>query len=435
MKVLLQKIRNYISVVGASASETKEQQLRRKAFTLIAILKFLACFPWSVMYFSLGLYSSGFFPLTFAAGLLLNLLLFAKIKNYRLFVNISLFMMLTIPALLQWNLGGFENSGWIMIWSFLAPMGALVFSGKKQSRIWFAGFASVLIISVFTEGSYPARLYSQWVLTVFLLMNVGIVSTIVYATIVYFVNRANEENLKSEQLLLKILPAKIVNELKERGETMPLFYKSASVIFTDFVGFTAQSEKMKPAELVYELETCFSKFDDAARKYNVEKLKTIGDSYMCATGLPERVKTHPIDACLFGLEIQNIMKKQREEREKNGQVFWRLRLGIHSGPVVAGVIGKNKIAYDIWGDSVNTASRMESSGEEGKVNISSATFELVKDFFECDYRGKIKAKNKGEIDMYFIRSIKKDLSADGEGIVPNEEFFARYRKILNRERI
>ncbi len=233
---------------------------------------------------------------------------------------------------------------------------------------------------------------------------------------------------KSEELLLNILPKAVADELKISGTTQPLHYDSITVIFTDFKGFTKISEQMSPEELVGELDIFFSSFDELADKYKLEKLKTIGDAYMCAGGIPTVNNTHPVDACLFALQVQFIMQETKRIKTEKGLPFWELRLGIHTGPVVAGVIGKKKFAYDVWGDAVNTAARMESSGEPGRINISGRTYELVKDFFEFDYRGKIEAKNKGKIDMYFLNSIKKDLAADNTGRLPNDKFWKLYNK-------
>ncbi len=231
---------------------------------------------------------------------------------------------------------------------------------------------------------------------------------------------------KSEELLLNILPKAVADELKLNGATQPLHYDSVTVIFTDFKGFTKISEQMSAEELVGELDIFFTSFDELADKYKLEKLKTIGDAYMCAGGLPTVNNTHPVDACLFALQVQFVMKETKRIKSEKGLPFWELRLGIHTGPVVAGVIGKKKFAYDVWGDAVNTAARMESSGEPGRINISGRTYDLVKDFFEFDYRGKIEAKNKGKIDMYFLNSIKKEFSADETGRVPNEKFWELY---------
>ncbi|WP_053337417.1 adenylate/guanylate cyclase domain-containing protein [Microscilla marina] len=231
-----------------------------------------------------------------------------------------------------------------------------------------------------------------------------------------------EAKERSETLLLNILPREVAEELKESGKASIRQYEMVSVLFTDFKGFTSIAEKITPVALVRELETCFLRFDEIIEKYNIEKIKTIGDAYMAAGGIPIANQTNPLDVILAGLEMQRYMNELKAAKQAAGEPYWELRLGINTGKLIAGVIGKKKFAYDVWGDTVNTASRMESSGEVGKVNISGKTYELVKDFFECEHRGKVTAKGKGEIDMYFVRRIKVELSADEQGLVPNEQF-------------
>ena len=213
-----------------------------------------------------------------------------------------------------------------------------------------------------------------------------------------------DEKERSEKLLLNILPLETAQELKETGRATPKQYELVSVLFTDFKGFTTIAEKLTPEELVWELNKCFFEFDKIIDKHNLEKIKTIGDAYMCAGGIPVANTSNPVEIVRAGLEIKEYMDKQNAEREANGQEYWELRIGIHTGKVIAGVVGKNKFAYDIWGDAVNTASRMESSGSPGQVNISGDTYNLVKDHFKCSHRGKVHAKNKGDIDMYFVES-------------------------------
>jgi adenylate cyclase len=213
-----------------------------------------------------------------------------------------------------------------------------------------------------------------------------------------------DEKDRSDKLLLNILPFETAEELKEKGYATPKHYELVSVLFTDFKGFTTIAEKLSPEELVRELNKCFFEFDKIIDKHNLEKIKTIGDAYMCAGGIPVANTSNPVDIVRAGLEIKEYMEKLKSERESNGQDYWELRIGIHTGKVIAGVVGKNKFAYDIWGDAVNTASRMESSGAPGQVNISGDTYNLVKNHFKCSPRGKVHAKNKGDIDMYFVES-------------------------------
>ena len=240
-----------------------------------------------------------------------------------------------------------------------------------------------------------------------------------------------QEKIKSEKLLLNILPEEIAKELKEQGTTKPVFYDSVSVMFTDFKGFTKIAEKLTPTELITELDGCFSYFDSLMERFNLEKLKTIGDSYMCAGGIPMTNTTHPIDCVLAALEIQAMMFQVKKLKEGLGHPYWELRLGIHTGPLIAGVIGEKKFTYDVWGDTVNIASRMESSGIAGKVNISSATYNLVKDFFDCEYRGKVQAKNKGDVEMYFVTGIKEELSVNKDCRNPSNQFWNLYEKVKN----
>ena len=238
------------------------------------------------------------------------------------------------------------------------------------------------------------------------------------------------EKNKSERLLLNILPKQTAEELKEKGKSTPRVYDRVSVMFTDFKGFTQAAEKLanQPIKLLSELDNIFLYFDKVVEKHNLEKIKTIGDSYMCAGGIPIANKNNPIDAVLSALEIQNFMDRLQYKKKENGEDYWELRLGIHTGPLIAGVVGKKKFAYDIWGDAVNLASRMESSGYPGKVNVSVHTYKYVKDLFECEYRGKIAAKNKGDVAMYFVNRIKPEYSFDEKGLTPNNKFREIYKK-------
>jgi adenylate cyclase len=212
------------------------------------------------------------------------------------------------------------------------------------------------------------------------------------------------EKEKSDNLLRNILPEETAEELKREGFAKTRYYEQVSVLFTDFKGFTALCEKMHPEQLVAELDYCFKEYDLIIEKHGIEKIKTIGDSYMCAGGLPVPNISNPIDVVKCGIEICKFMQEYSLKRIEQNRPYFEVRIGIHTGPVISGIVGTKKFAYDIWGDTVNTAARMESSGKSGCVNISGDTFEFVKDHFNCTYRGKVEAKNKGFIDMYFVDS-------------------------------
>jgi class 3 adenylate cyclase len=252
-----------------------------------------------------------------------------------------------------------------------------------------------------------------------ILLGVGVVFAVVSALFLYRRSRERrltnqqltlqkeeieQERQKAEMLLLNILPVATAKELKEKGAAVPRHYEMVSILFTDFKGFTQLAEKITPAEVVEELNYCYKAFDDICLQYGIEKIKTIGDAYMAAGGIPVANKTNPIDVIKCALAMQAFMQEWKANKQAQGLPVWELRLGIHTGEVIAGVVGKNKFAYDIWGDAVNIASRMESSGEPGFINVSDTTYELAKEHFEFEYRGKVHAKNKGDIDMYFVKS-------------------------------
>ncbi|HSL85974.1 MAG TPA: adenylate/guanylate cyclase domain-containing protein, partial [Bacteroidales bacterium] len=239
------------------------------------------------------------------------------------------------------------------------------------------------------------------------------------------------EKERSENLLANILPKNTVDEIMITGKATKIRYNFATVLFSDIQGFTQIAEEMNPEVLIDELDRFFFHFDSVVEKYRIEKIKTIGDAYMCAGGIPEKNRTNPVEVTLAALEMQDYMSKLKEKSKAEGIKYWDIRIGIHTGSVVAGVIGQKKLSYDIWGDTVNTASRMESSSEGGRVNISGTTYEFVKDFFMCDYRGKMPVKYKGELDMYFVNGIIPELAGeDGE---PNSKFMLKLQIIKIRD--
>jgi class 3 adenylate cyclase/tetratricopeptide (TPR) repeat protein len=257
----------------------------------------------------------------------------------------------------------------------------------KQQRFaknaFLAGFGLILIIAFILYRNYRTKVKVNKIL--------------------------DSQKAQIETLLLNILPVEVAKELQDTGHAKPRYYESVSVLFTDFKGFTTIADSLSPQEVVNELDAFFIAFDEIMEKYQIEKIKTIGDSYMCAGGIPVENDDHLDHIIEAALEIQKFMRIKNEMRTVAGLTPWELRIGIHIGPVVAGVVGKNKYAYDIWGSTVNIASRMESNGAPGQVNISAKTFELIKDRYHCTHRGKISAKNIGEIDMYFVNGAKSEI--------------------------
>jgi len=239
---------------------------------------------------------------------------------------------------------------------------------------------------------------------------------------------AELQKAKADKLLLNILPYQVAEELKDKGVTQVRYFENTSILFADVKGFSALASRVTPKELIKELDLTFGKFDDVITQYGLERIKTIGDCYMCVGGVPNPDPANIVYMIASALEIQNWMVEEREKR--NGD-FWQVRLGVHVGDLVAGVVGKAKFAYDVWGHAVNTASRMESGGEVGRVNITADTYHKIKDYFVCVYRGQIEAKNIGLVDTYFVEGIKPELSINGEGKMPNEIFKKNAKTITN----
>lgn len=308
--------------------------------------------------------------------------------------------------------GGLFHCGGIksvfLVWSTTPPLGALLLMNKKNAWPWvFMSSATLAIVfaiqamgyEIYNEVNPKNELHMIY-------FNMGAFLIIIFVAVLSFDNIKNslmkkleEERNKSEELLLNILPAETAKELKQKGQSDAKYFDEVTVLFTDFQDFTQISQQLSPKELVGEINECFKAFDQIMDKYGIEKIKTIGDAYMAAGGLPVPNKTNAKDVVEAALEMRDWMLSHRKQK---GEGSFEIRIGIHTGPVVAGIVGIRKFQYDIWGDTVNTASRMESNGEVGKVNISGATYELVKDQFACEHRGKIAAKGKGEIDMYFV---------------------------------
>ena len=234
--------------------------------------------------------------------------------------------------------------------------------------------------------------------------------------------KIEREKEKADKLLLNILPQETADELKNKGVAKTRQYRKVTVMFTDIKDFSKVAETMDPDRLVKSLDNLFREFDKIIEKYQIEKIKTMGDAYMAVGGVPLRDKENPINCVLAALEIQRFMERLKQESIERGEGFWELRIGIHTGDVIAGVIGSKRIAYDVWGSTVNIAQRIETSGETWKVNVSESTYEQIFPYFQCIDRGKIPTKNTGDISMYFVEGIKPHLSLKSEGITPNKKF-------------
>jgi len=402
----LERIFTRISMIGATESDADEIKLQKSLLVICAFLFIIAGTGWGIMYIRFGETLAGLIPLCYSIISLASVIYFGISHKFKVFRFSQLLLILVLPFALMVSLGGFINGSVVILWALISPLGAMLFDKRSNAPRWLLAFVLLVVISTIVQ--LRPRLQNNMTtgeINLFFVINLIAVGSLIFLMVYYFVGKKNFFQARSEALLLNILPKEIAEELKARGRAEAKQFDQVTVMFTDFKNFTQIAEKLTPAELVAEIDTLFKGFDKIVSKYHIEKIKTIGDSYMCAGGLPVANKTHAYDVVYAAMEIQQFMQQQLLKNKAEGKEPFEIRIGVHTGPVVAGIVGDKKFAYDIWGDAVNIASRMESSGEAGKINISGSTYTIIKDSFNCTYRGKIKAKNKGEVDMYFVESI------------------------------
>ena len=365
---------------------------------------------WGILYFLFDEPIAGAIPLSYAIISLVSVIVFHLTRRYGLFLFSQLLLILFLPFLLMIALGGFVRSSGVILWSLICPLGALLFDEPRRALRWLAAYLGLVIVSGFIE-SHPLVSSSlpSTLVTLFFVMNIGTVSTIAIVLLSYFVSEKNrlftllkDEQVKSENLLLNILPKQIAIILKNESRTIADLYTEASILFADMVGFTPLSAKLAPVEMVELLNEAFSFFDSLLDKYDVEKIRTIGDSYMVASGVPRPCTDHAQRLVYMALDMRDFIAGHTF---RNGEKV-SFRIGINSGPVIGGVIGKRKFVYDVWGDAVNIASRMESHGISNTIQITRATYEFIKDKFVCEPRGTLNVKGKGEMDVWIVMAAK-----------------------------
>ncbi len=393
--------------IGADSSDSDEIQLQ-KTLLMATISRFIGVsILWGVLYLLCGEVLAAAIVLIYAAVSLLSTLIFHHTHQYQRFRFSQLLLLLAMPTLLTITLGGVVNSSAVMLWGFLSPLGALVFSEPRAAFRWFAAFGALLVLCILLQpylrasNNLPSPL-----IYILLAMNIFGVSGVVFTVIYFFVvqrqamfDLLRTEQEKSERLLLNILPREIAAILKANSDIIADQFDQVSILFADVANFTPMSAALPPADVVKLLNEIFSYFDTLAEKYGIEKIKTIGDCYMVAAGVPSPRSDHAQAVAQMALDMCNYVNSHITA--PNGAPV-NFRVGINSGPVVAGVIGRKKFIYDLWGDSVNTASRMESHGTPGKIHISRDTYELIKNDYVCEPRGKIMIKGKGEMETWFL---------------------------------
>ena len=392
--------------VGADPRDDDEVRSRKALLVLVCVLILPISLVWGVIYLALGAMAGLIAWLYFIVSVA-AIAVFSRTHDIQWFLRVELLDILLAPTISMAFVGGFVASGAVGLWGILAPLGALVFDGARAGVRWFVAFVAVFLVSGIVGelaggGESPLP---TWFESLMIALNVTVAGTVVFGLLAEFVRQREEalaalrvEQDRAENLLLNILPRSIADRLKADPATIADQFAAASILFADVVDFTPLSDRLKPAEVVGILDHLFSHFDLLAERYEVEKIKTIGDAYMVAAGVPTPRGDHAQVMALMALDMREAMRSQ----DAVAHLDLQLRIGINSGPVVAGVIGRKRFLYDLWGDAVNMASRMESQGTPGQIQVTRATYELLREEFELERRGTVPIKGKGDVETWYL---------------------------------
>jgi adenylate cyclase len=389
-----------IALLGTTATDSDEVRAQKATLAIAATVVTALAVVWVGTYLALGLPLSAAIPFAYQVVSIASLALFARTHDYRLFRITQLVLMLVLPFVLQWTLGGYVASSAVSLWALIAAFGALFFFSAAQAIPWFVAFVALTVVSGAVDPvvAQRAAVIPGPVRVAFFVLNVIGVSLTAYLLLQYFV-RAREAALqRSERLLLNVLPRSIAERLKHDAGVIAESHDEVTVLFADIVDFTPFVERTSAARVVSVLDEIFSAFDGLAEHHGLEKIKTIGDAYMAVAGLPEPRPDHAEAAAAMAIDMQAAMGQLSQSLN----VDLAIRIGIDTGPVIAGVIGRRKFIYDLWGDTVNTASRMESHGLPGRTQVTEATYLRLRDFFLFEDRGKIEVKGKGQVHAYLL---------------------------------
>ena len=395
-----------LMLVGADPQDDEDLRARKALLVLTSVLILPIAALWGTLYLALGS-PVGVVPLAYFGVLLGAIAVFSRTHDFPWLLRVSELAILLAPTLSMIPLGGFLDSGGVGLWGILAPLGALVFGDVRSAVRWYVAYLVVFLGSGIA-GEVVGSIWEPlptWFTSTMLALNIAVGGTMVFTLLAVFARERSDalaalrqEQAKAETLLLNILPRSIADKLKAESQPIADQFGSASILFADVVDFTPWSELLPPAEVVGYLDHLFSHFDALADRHGLEKIKTIGDCYMVAAGVPTPRADHARALALMALDMLEAMRSE----EDIGDAGHELRIGINSGPVVAGVIGRKRFLYDLWGDAVNTASRMESHGTPGRIQVTRATCELLAEEFELEPRGTIAVKGKGEIETWYL---------------------------------
>jgi guanylate cyclase len=408
-----------LSTIGTDPQDDQELRQKKALLVLLAVLILPVSVVWGTLYLAFGS-PVGIVPFVYFAVSVGSLVAFARTRSFQLLLVVQLLDILLTTTAGQMLVGGFLPSGGVGLWGILAPLGALVFLEVRQAIRWFGAFLLVFLLTgILGEVLFPDADLPVWFTTTMLALNVIGAGSVAFTLLASFANQRNvalralrAEQEKSEALLMNILPSSIAERLKAASQTIADHFDSASILFADVVDFTPLAQSLPPAETVGMLDQLFSRFDALVEQHGLEKIKTIGDCYMAAAGVPNPHPDHARRAALLALDMRDAVATSAIA----GQPLCELRIGINSGPVVAGVIGTKRFLYDLWGDAVNTASRMESQSTPGEIQITRTTYELLKDDFVCRRRGTILVKGKGRMETWYLVGSRSDDAGAEPGV-------------------
>ena len=392
--------------IGINDSDDVELKSHKTILTIALMTAILNLGYFSYEYFKMGRVSAAYTLLVCATVHIVGLILFRFHRNFKILRDTSFIIMYIYVIFYQTSMGGYIGSVEYIMYGIPLLIGTQMFYKNKNIKVfWFVAYMIMaiglyLLEPIISKNVIPLP---DNLILLTKLNNFILISSLVVLSINYFLNVIRAEKQKSDALIRNILPSSVVDELNALGLSHPILIPKATVIFMDFVGFTKITQKMSPQELVSILNEHFINFDKIFKRYNVEKLKTIGDGYMAVGGLPEINHSHPLDVALAGLQILDYM----ENKEKD--LDWNIRIGIHTGPMVAGIIGETKFSYDVWGHTINLCSRLETAGKPGNINVSEEFYRYTKDFFEFEERGFIDIKNSDPVQMYLLKDLKSEL--------------------------
>ena len=385
--------------IGADPLDTADERFRKRLLVGVALIILPVSFVWGCLYWAVGEHEVALTPWAYMTGSAISLLVFARTRNFAFLRTAQLILILVAPALGMIMIGGLDESSWVILWSLFAPLGAVAFDRPARAWPWFAAFVAVTVLAVaLSEVVRPdgADLPEGFVLTMDIL-NIVVVSFIAMLLLITFARGRDAAQARVEALLLNVLPADIAERLQSDPNSIADHFDDASILFADVVDFTPLSGRLDAREIVGLLDRLFTSFDELVDRYEVEKIKTIGDCYMVAAGVPRPRPDHAQALAGLALEMGECAKNCLPEGAEHDL---RLRIGISSGPVVAGVIGRRRFLYDLWGDTVNMASRMESHGTPEAIQITRSTWELLRDDFVVEPLGLVDVKGKGAVETW-----------------------------------